>query len=238
MASAGWRNDDRRCRRPSELAAVAAARSPARTSNSSSWPWPSSATTPSTSPGTGRTRRPGASCPALRPRAASRGGRVRGARAACGARARATAGISLDGLAEHQLDDPLLGARGDVDDADRLAVAQHGGAVADGGDLDQPVGDEDDGPVAASRCRPTTSSTRSVRSAGSAAVISSSIRTSGSIASARARSMTRSVASGRSPRHGSTGRGRPMPSSPSQWRNGSSGRLGQAQVGRGCPGPG
>ena len=47
------------------------------------------------------------------------------------------------------------------------------------------------------RWRPTTSSTRSVRFAGRAAVISSSIRTSGSMASARARSMMRSVASGR-----------------------------------------
>ena len=48
------------------------------------------------------------------------------------------------------------------------------------------------------RWPPMTSRTLSVRSAGRAAVISSSIRTSGSMASARARSMTRSVASGRS----------------------------------------
>ena len=48
------------------------------------------------------------------------------------------------------------------------------------------------------RWRPTTSRTRSVRLAGSAAVISSSISTSGSMASARARSMTRSEASGTS----------------------------------------
>ena len=60
------------------------------------------------------------------------------------------AGCSVDDRApEHQLDDPLLGARGDVDDADGLAVAQHRGAVAQGGDLDQPVGDEDHRPVAA-----------------------------------------------------------------------------------------
>ena len=53
-----------------------------------------------------------------------------------------------DDLAEHQLDDPLLRARRDVDDADGLALAQHGRAVADGGDLDHPVRDEDDRAVA------------------------------------------------------------------------------------------
>ena len=38
---------------------------------------------------------------------------------------------------------------GDVDDADRLALAQHGRAVADRGDLDHAVRDEDDGAIAA-----------------------------------------------------------------------------------------
>ena len=46
--------------------------------------------------------------------------------------------------AEHQLDDPLLDARLDVDDADGLAVAQHRGAVAERRDLDEAVRDEDD----------------------------------------------------------------------------------------------
>ena len=73
-----------------------------------------------------------------------------------------------------------------------------------------------------SRCRPTTSSTLSVRSAGSAAVISSSSSTSGSMASARARSMMRSTASGRSramvPRSRSG-----TPSSATQRRNAASG---------------
>ena len=55
----------------------------------------------------------------------------------------------VDDPAEHQLDDPVLRALGHVDDADRLALAQHGRPVADGGDLDHPVGDEDDRPVAA-----------------------------------------------------------------------------------------
>ena len=39
----------------------------------------------------------------------------------------------------------LLDARRDVDDADGLAVAQHGGAVAQRRDLDEAVRDEDDG---------------------------------------------------------------------------------------------
>ena len=80
------------------------------------------------------------------------------------------------------------------------------------------------------RWRPTTSSTRSVRFAGRAAVISSSIRTSGSIASARARSMIRSDGERQRAARASTGRGRSSPSSSSQWRNGSTRRLGQAQV--------
>ena len=69
---------------------------------------------------------------------------------------------------------------------------------------------------------PTTARTRSVRFAGSAAVISSSIRTSGSIASARARSMIRSEASGR--RRARVDRSMSAsPSSSSQWRNDSTG---------------
>ncbi len=55
----------------------------------------------------------------------------------------------LGDLAEHQLDDPLLGALGHVDDTDRLALAQDGRPVADGGDLDHPVGDEDHRAIAA-----------------------------------------------------------------------------------------
>ena len=50
----------------------------------------------------------------------------------------------VDDPPEHQLDDPVLRALGHIDHADRLALAQHGRAVADGGDLDHPVGDEDD----------------------------------------------------------------------------------------------
>ena len=66
-------------------------------------------------------------------------------------RRRRRRGAAADGAArcsircaEHQLDDPLLGAGRHVDDADGLAVAQHGGAVAERGDLEEAVRDEDD----------------------------------------------------------------------------------------------
>ena len=58
-----------------------------------------------------------------------------------GARRRRRA--SFERGAEHQLDDPLLDAGLDVQDADRLAVAQHRGAVADRGDLGEAVRDVD-----------------------------------------------------------------------------------------------
>ena len=47
---------------------------------------------------------------------------------------------------QHQFDDPVLGAGRNVDDADGLAVAQHGCAVAERGNLDETMRDEDDGP--------------------------------------------------------------------------------------------
>ena len=87
------------------------------------------------------------------------------------------------------------------------------------------------------RWRPMTSRTRSVRLAGRAAVISSSIRTSGSMASARARSMIRSEASGSCARQarqvevGQAELGQPVAERLER-------RLGQAQVGRGCRGRG
>ena len=46
-------------------------------------------------------------------------------------------------LAEHQFDDLILGAGRHVDDADGLAVAQHRRPVAQRGDLEHPVRDED-----------------------------------------------------------------------------------------------
>ena len=71
--------------------------------------------------------------------------------------------------------------------------------------------------------RRTTSSTRSARLAGSAAVISSSSRTSGSIASARARSSTRRTASGMSRASVARGRGRGRRARAPSRRNGSTG---------------
>ena len=102
-------------------------------SNSSSWPWPSRATTPRTSPGTSSNetsssfvREPAGSCARDARRAAL------GRRAGAAGAGRAAAAHVLVDVAEHQRDDPLLRARVDVDDADRLAFAQDRGAVAHG----------------------------------------------------------------------------------------------------------
>ncbi len=62
----------------------------------------------------------------------------------CGARRGVSLGKLRGVFAEHQLHDPLLGPRRDVDDADRLAFAQHRRAIADRGDLDHAVRDEQD----------------------------------------------------------------------------------------------
>ena len=118
------------------------------------------------------------------------------ARVPAAARSARGFGRSAAPPAEHQLDDPVLRARRDVDDADRHALAEDGRPVADRGDLDHAVGDEDDRAFAAAHGGRSTSRTRSVRFAGRAAVISSSIRTSGSMARARARSTIRRDASG------------------------------------------
>ena len=100
-------------------------------------------------PGRGRTRRRAASC-----RARGRGprggaSRPRPARAAAagavGARRQRRSTISPSISSTIRSSEPAV----DVDDADGLALAQHGGPVADGGDLDHAVGDEDDGAVAA-----------------------------------------------------------------------------------------
>jgi hypothetical protein len=48
-------------------------------------------------------------------------------------------GPIFSGLTEHELDYPLLGLLGDLDDPDCLAFAQHGGPVANGRNLDHPV---------------------------------------------------------------------------------------------------
>ena len=120
-------------------------------SNSSSWPWPSRATTPSTSPGyrsneTSRSFVPELQVPRGDPRDGVRRATALRRTARAGAR---RAGQVLGDVAEHQRDDPVLGALGHVDDADGLALAQDRRPVADRGDLDQPVRDEDDGAVGA-----------------------------------------------------------------------------------------
>ena len=75
------------------------------------------------------------------PEGAEREARRAGGRG-CG---RVVAGAgALDAGAEHELDDLLLDARGDRHHPDGLAVAEHGGAVAERGDLQQAVRDEDD----------------------------------------------------------------------------------------------
>ena len=139
-----------------------------------------------------------ASCPALRPRAREPRASASAARARrprpLGAASGSSSTISPSISSTIRSSEPAV----DVDDADGLALAQDRRAVADGGDLDHPVRDEDDasGRRRAGGRRPRAPARSG--SAGSAAVISSSISTSGSIASARARSMIRSVARGRS----------------------------------------
>ena len=101
-------------------------------------------------------------------------------------------GLVLGRRAEHELDDALLRARAHVHDADGLAVAQDRGPVAERADLQEAVRDEDDRATGLALVADGLEDAVA-RSAGSAAVISSSSRTSGSSASARARSMTRSI---------------------------------------------
>ena len=192
---------------------------PARTSNSSSWPWPSSATTPRTSPGWSSNEA-----------SWSLGPHRRG----CG---RSSAGVASGGALRRgdgrssqiprrpapsmsstiRSSEPAVTSTTPTVSPSRRTVARSQTAAISMSRWEMKM-------TARSppRCRPTTSSTRSVRFAGSAAVISSSMSTSGSMARARARSTIRSEASG-------TCRARldrarpPNPSSPSQWRNGSIG---------------
>ena len=86
--------------------------------------------------------------PDARSRAASRGLRPSDARGR-GPRPLAGGRQPFDDLAQHQLDDPVLGAGRDVHHAHGRALAQDRRAVADGGDLDHAVGDEDDAALAA-----------------------------------------------------------------------------------------
>ena len=111
--------------------------------NSSSWPCPSSATTPATSPSLRSNETSLSLVPTRRLRTPRRGGPCAAGPASLAA---ANGGARLlDACAEHQLDDLFLGAGRHVDDADGLAVAQHGGAVAERRNLDEAMRDEDDG---------------------------------------------------------------------------------------------
>ena len=188
-------------------------------SNSSSWPWPSRATTPRTSPGY---RSNDTSCslvPAVRPRARIRGG-ASAVRSLAAVRS-ATAGMSATACpsisSTIRSSEPWVTSTTPTVTPSRSTVARSQTAAISIMRWEMKMTDR-----SPPRRRPTTSRTRSVRFAGRAAVISSSIRTSGSIASARARSMIRSAARGT--RRACRERSRlSRPSSLSQWRNGSIG---------------
>ena len=162
----------------------------------------------------------------LRTREARRtGARGGGRRCRGGARARL-----LDAGAEHQLDDPLLGAGGDVDDADGLAVAEHRGAVAERRDLEQAVRDEDDRAAGGGS---GGGRRRAPARRGRPAAPPSSRRGAARPARWRARARDRGRAGWRA-----AGRGRVSrrsrsgtPSSRTQRRNGSTGVRGEPQIG-------
>ena len=173
-------------------------RDPASTSNSSSWPCPSRATTPEDLAGTEfEGRRPQLACRRAgfaRDRGLGVGGGTRGGRTRRGRRRGSQVpGLSPSISATIRSSDPAVTSTTPTVSPSRSTVARSQTAAISMSRCEMKMTER-----AVARWRPTTSRTRSVRSAGRAAVISSSSRTSGSIASARARSMTRSVASGRS----------------------------------------
>ena len=138
MASAGWR---KATRRPStSMLPPVGRRNPASTSKSSSCPWPSSATTPSTSPSCRSNETSSSFAPEATWLSRSRGGSARAA--ARPGRARRRGGLGQRG-AEHHLDDPVLDPGLDRDVADGRAVAQHRRPVAELGDLGEAVRDVD-----------------------------------------------------------------------------------------------
>ena len=186
-------------------------------SNSSSWPWPSSATTPTTSPGWTSNETSWSLVPEASPRTARRGF-VSAARAAALPRSpavgrRSTTSPSISSTIRSS--DPAVTSTTPTVAPSRRTVARSQTAAISIMRCEMKMMQR-----SPPRWRPTTSSTRSVRFAGRAAVISSSIRTSGSIASARARSMIRSVARGRRLAIVHSTRSF-TPSSSIQWRKGS-----------------
>ena len=138
MTSKGWRGltgsaVDRRSSPRSGL------RLPARMSNSGSWPWPSRAASPSTSPGATARLTSSSWRPAPTLRASSTGRSpiadvaARGARLVAHDRRR---------LAEHRRDDLRLAALAGHERGDVATVAQHGAHVAVLAHLGEAVGDE------------------------------------------------------------------------------------------------
>ena len=137
-----------RARRASPRTAISpesGLRRPARHSNSASWPWPSSAATPRTSPSRRSKLTPLRTPSSVRSATASAGVELAGTRPArLRGRLRARHGL-LDVLGrgpEHGFDDATAAGHSWVEPLDRHAVAQDRRAVADGDHLGQAVRDE------------------------------------------------------------------------------------------------
>ena len=195
MASAGCRNETGA---PSTSSSPPSGRrDPARMSNSSSWPWPSRAASPRTSPARSSKVASLSRAPARSSRAMSLG--VVGAPGAGRTGVRApppvprSLALSPSIRATIRSSEPSFTSTTPTVSPSRRTVARSHTAAISMRRWEMKMMQRSD-----PRWFPMTCRTRSVRSAGRAAVISSSIRTSGSIDSARARSMTRSVARGRS----------------------------------------
>ena len=220
MASAGWRNETGDAV-DEELAAARAGwrRTGCRTARPG--PGPRGRRRRGPRRGRARTRRRSACVPARRSRAAMRGASALGGRGRrrCGGRAaaahRLAAAISPSISATIRSSEPSVTSTTPTVSPSRRTVARSQTAAISISRWEMKMMER-----SVPRWPPTTSRTRSVRSAGRAAVISSSSSTSGSMARARARSMTRSVARGRSRARSRAGRGRRCPAGPSQCRNG------------------
>ena len=144
MASAGCRNETGA---PSTSSSPPSGRrDPASTSNSSSWPCPSRAASPRTSPARSSKVASLSRAPTRSSRAMSLGvvGGTRAGRTGPGA---AAGPEVLGAVPEHERDDPVLGSFVHVDHADGLAFAQDRGPIAHRRDLDESVGDEDDAAI-------------------------------------------------------------------------------------------
>ena len=202
-------------------------------SNSSSWPWPSRATTPRTSPAhrsneTSVSLRPDASgCARVEPRDGV-GGAALAARGAGGARGPVARRCRRASARRSGPRSPSVTSTTPTVSPSRRTVARSHTAAISISRWEMKMTER-----SVPRWRPMTSSTRSVRFGGQRRghLVEHAGRRARS-ASARARSMTRSDGERQVAGDVARGRGRAMPSSASQWRNGSTRRLGQAQVRR------